>query len=64
MEKLSMRKTREIQRLKFDLDLSEREIPGANINEDRIKEQISELSTGSQPGSQFLQKVLARHLFL
>jgi hypothetical protein len=37
-------------------------LPGAGLNEDRIKEQIRELSTGSQPGSQFLQKVLARHL--
>ena len=35
---------------------------GAGVDEHRIKEQIREMISGSQPGNQFVKKILAHHL--
>ncbi len=36
--------------------------PGAGMDEHRIKEQIREMISGSQPGNQFVKTILARQL--
>ncbi len=38
--------------------------PNAGVSEEKIKEQVRQFSAGSQPGSQFLKTVLARHLII